>query len=703
MQRLLKKAYQNPYFAIAVMALSAFVLTTLLGLTNAFEVLELKSYDVRFSLRGAEENPQDNIVVVAIDDQSFTSIPYRFPYPRSLFARAIENLVEAGARLIVVDIEFTEPDHFSPQEDARLAEAIRKAGNVILAGKIVTELGQNITANTYLLKPLEPLLQAGADWALVNTVEDIDGFTRRYILYIPLQNQQYYPLAVKAYRQLSGITSDIEISDGAARLDLLHIPRIANTMLINYRGPAGTFPTYSFANVIDDADFDLGADEDTDIFEMHKEWGTFQDKIVFIGASAEELQDNKFTPFFSVGGIRRKTPGVEVHANALSTLLRGDFIRPLDRRVTLLYMLFLAFLVTFLGVRAKPWKASLLMAFLVAAYITLVYAAFVQFNLWVEVVEPLSTIMLSYVASVAYRVVLERREKGRVKRVFQQYVAPSVVENLLAKGEMPKFGGERRELTVLFSDIRSFTSYCERHDAESVVYTLNEYLTAMVEIIFRHKGTLDKFVGDEIMALFGAPLYYEDHAVQACETACEMITNLRELQKKWSQNARDYFHIGIGINTGTMIVGNLGSQQLFDYTVIGDEVNLAARLEGANKQYWTSIIISESTYKKVEHRARVRELDLVRVKGKKKPVKIYELRSMEPLPDIEENLLIGVYERGLSYYKQRRWYDAMKEFKRVLRYFPSDGPSRVYIKRCLDFIENPPPDDWDGVYEFKSK
>ncbi|MDQ7053694.1 MAG: adenylate/guanylate cyclase domain-containing protein [candidate division KSB1 bacterium] len=171
---------------------------------------------------------------------------------------------------------------------------------------------------------------------------------------------------------------------------------------------------------------------------------------------------------------------------------------------------------------------------------------------------------------------------------------------------------------MLFSDIRSFTSYCERHDAESVVYTLNEYLTAMVEIIFRHKGTLDKFVGDEIMALFGAPLYYEDHAVQACETACEMITNLRELQRKWSKNARDYFHIGIGINTGTMIVGNLGSQQLFDYTVIGDEVNLAARLEGANKQYWTSIIISQSTYRQVQGRARVRELDLVRVKGKKK-------------------------------------------------------------------------------------
>ncbi|MDQ7053695.1 MAG: CHASE2 domain-containing protein [candidate division KSB1 bacterium] len=440
MQRLLQNWTRHPYFVMAIMAVAAFVLAVLLGLADAFRVLELKSYDVRFTLRGAEEKPADNIVVVAIDDQSFSSIPYRFPYPRSLFARAIKNLAEAGARLIVVDIEFTEPDHLSPQEDLRLAEAIRQAGNVILAGKIVTELGQNISSNTYLLQPLDRLMQAGADWALVNTVEDMDGFTRRYILFIPLHDRQFYPLAVKAYMQFTGITREIEISNGMARLDMLPIPRIANTMLINYRGPAGTFPTYSFANIVDDAEFDLGPEEDTDIFEMHKEWGTFRDKIVFIGASAEELQDNKFTPFFSTGGVRRKMPGVEVHANALSTLLRGDFIKPMDRRVTLLYMLLFAILVTLLGVRAKPWKASVVLALLVAAYVGVAYLSFVKWHLWLEVVEPLATILLSYVGSVAYRVVLERREKGRVKRVFQQYVAPSVVDNLLAKGEMPKFG-----------------------------------------------------------------------------------------------------------------------------------------------------------------------------------------------------------------------------------------------------------------------
>ncbi|RMD98277.1 MAG: adenylate/guanylate cyclase domain-containing protein [Calditrichaeota bacterium] len=703
MSELIAKIFKNRVLSGALLASFTILLSLLANLTEALRSLELKSYDVRFKLRGAQEMKDSDIVIVALDDQTFSSIAAKYPYPRSLYARAIKNLASAGAKLIIVDIEFTEPDSKNPEQDELLAAAIQEAGNVILAGKIVTEFGYHGTQNSYLLKPVDNLLSHGARWALVNVIEDPDGFIRRYIIFQPLNDQFYYPLAIAAYQQLFRAESNVKMSDGVVALGNLKIPHIANTMLINFRGPAGTFPTYSFSNIVDDAEYDLGSDEDTDIFEMHKEWGTFKDKIVFIGASAEELQDNKFTPFFEYAGQKRKMPGVELHANALSTLIKGDFIRHLDYRFNLGLMVLFGFLLTFLGLRARPLIGSILFFSISFLFISSAYWLFIKLHLWIEVTGPLSTLFLSYVGSVVQRVVIERREKGRVKKVFQQYVAKSVVDNMLATGEMPRFGGERRELTVLFSDIRSFTSYCERHDPENVVYTLNEYLTSMVDIIFRNQGTLDKFVGDEIMALYGAPLYFPNHAMKACETACEMITNLRELQKQWSKNAKDFFQIGIGINTGKMIVGNLGSQQLFDYTVIGDEVNLAARLESANKQYWTSIIISESTFLQVKSKAKVRELDLVRVKGKKKPVKIYELRSMSKLPAIEEELIIGVYNEGLELYKQRKWYEAIKAFKRVMRYFPSDGPSRVYIKRCLDFIETPPPENWDGVYEFKTK
>jgi adenylate cyclase len=316
---------------------------------------------------------------------------------------------------------------------------------------------------------------------------------------------------------------------------------------------------------------------------------------------------------------------------------------------------------------------------------------------------PFITLLLTYGFNIIHQVLTEQQEKGLYRKTFQQYVARSVVDTMLNSGELPRFGGERKNLTVLFSDIRSFTTFSEKYPPEAVVTHLTEYLSAMVDVIFRHDGTLDKFVGDEIMAVYGAPYYFDNHAERACVTALDMVAELRHLQKRWSQKQMEYFHIGIGINTGKVIVGNLGSIQLFDYTVIGDEVNLGARLEGANKHYSTTIIISEKTYQEVQGKAIVRELDQVRVKGKKKPVRIYELRGMHSLPSIEKELLVDIYSHGLELFQSRNWVPALKQFRRILRYFPSDGPSRVYIQRCLDFIEKPPPENWDGVFEFAVK
>lgn len=677
-----------------------------LGATTTFQNLERKAYDMRFVLRGPEDAANSPITVVAIDEKALASLPQKLPYPRTYYAKLVDNLTAAGARLIIFDIAFTEPSVTDPNEDRVFARAAQRSGRVIFAGKVVNEVAKNDILNVYLSKPLAPLVE-NADWGLVNVPEDDDGFIRSYLLYQEVNQQKYLPLALRAYIRLTtgkAVLDHVARNGAALRLNNIEIPYYGpNTFLINFRGPAGTFPTFSLADVLDDNTFDLGPIEDTDIFEEHLHSQTFKNKIVFIGASVEELQDNKFTPFFSYAGQKRKIPGVEVHANALSTLLRRDFIKVSPFWVNLLLIGAASFLTM---VIVLPTRASIGMLFGVLEVLTLFVAAIALFSikqLWIPVAGPVIAIVLSYIGNTAELVFFERRERRFVRKVFSQFVAKSVVDKMLASGENPKLGGEKRELSILFSDVRGFTTYCEKHPEEVVVQRLNEYLTEMVEIVFRNQGTLDKFIGDAVMALFGAPMYYAEHAEKACVTACEMIASLRGIQKRWSAKAEDYFQIGIGINTGTVIVGNMGSQQKFEYTVIGDEVNLASRLEGANKQYWTSIIISESTYVQVRKKARVRELDLVKVKGKKKPARIFELCSMEKLPAIEEDLLIGVYQQGLACYKKQDWYSALKEFKRVLRYFPSDGPSRVYVSRCLDFITTPPPADWDGVYEFKTK
>jgi len=695
----LSQALANKWILGSAISLFSILLAFVLSFTTAFENLELKSYDLRFALRGPQRVDSLGVVIVDIDDQSFFDLPSRWPFPRTYYARLIDNLTRAGARLILFDIIFSEPTASNPAEDLALAAAAARSRRVVFAGKKAFDLASGGTLNTYLIKPIKPLLQSGSAWGIVNIDEDLDGFVRRYLLFEEWEGSRHLPLAMMAYRWLKrGPQEQAEAAAGVPQYD-------DNSFLINFRGPARTFPTYSFASVLDDRNFQLvEAELDTNYFEtVYLPNRVFANKVVFVGASAEELQDVKFTPFYSAGKSRHKLPGVEVHANALATLLLGDAVQRTPFWIEWLVLLASGFGTMALVLTSRTFTGMLgtglaLLLVLIAALV-----CFIKFLVWLPVVAPGLAILLSYVGNNAQLIITERRERWRTKRVFQQYVSESIVNSILASGAMPKFGGEKRELTVLFSDIRGFTTYCEKHAPETVVQHLNEYLTEMTEIIKKQQGTLDKYVGDEIMAVYGAPYAYPNHAEKACETAVEMIDRLRELQKRWSANAQDYFQIGIGINTGHMIVGNLGSQQLFDYTVIGDEVNLGARLEGANKEYWTSIIISESTYAQAKARARVRELDLVRVKGKKRPVKIYELRSMEPLPQIEEDLIIQVYSQGLALYRQADWVGALQQFKRVLRYFPSDGPSRVYVTRCFNFIETPPPPNWDGVYEFKSK
>jgi len=273
---------------------------------------------------------------------------------------------------------------------------------------------------------------------------------------------------------------------------------------------------------------------------------------------------------------------------------------------------------------------------------------------------------------------------------------------MLKNPEKLKLGGDRKELTILFSDIRGFTTISESLDPEGLVHLLNEYLTKMTDMVFKYDGTLDKYIGDAILAIYGAPLYDDDHPAKACYSALDMMEGLRELRKEWGARGMPLIDIGIGINTGSMVAGNMGSQTRFDYTVMGDSVNLGSRLEGSNKEYGTHIVISEYTHHYVNDLFVSRQLDSVRVKGKRLPIKIFEVISRKDTfeGDLER---VRIFEEGLGLYLNRQWRQAIQAFEAVLGIEPTDTPSKIYIQRCTDYVKSPPPEDWDGVYTMSEK
>jgi adenylate cyclase len=287
--------------------------------------------------------------------------------------------------------------------------------------------------------------------------------------------------------------------------------------------------------------------------------------------------------------------------------------------------------------------------------------------------------------------------------MFSHYMSETLIHDLLKHPEKLRLGGERRNLTVFFSDLAGFTSLSEQLTPEEVVTLLNRYLTAMTDIILAGGGLIDKYEGDAIMALWGAPLPQEDHAARACLAAIENQRRLADLRREFEASGLPPVYSRIGINTGEMIIGNMGSSQRFDFTVIGDSVNLASRLEGANKTYGTRVIISEDTYRQAAARVEARELDLLRVKGKEVPVRIYELLAPKGELDGRMGEVRDLFTEGLARYRRQEWAEAIRAFQQALELVPEDGPSKVFIERCRRFMEAPPPPSWDGVYRLTSK
>ncbi len=603
--------------------------------TNFWQFLEKKTQDTLFHLRG-EKTISEEIVIVAIDDETFTCLDI-WPFPRSLYARLIKNLQKAEARQIVFDIQFTErsPDE---DEDLALASAAANFGNVIFAGELQKGIQDRYT-QARLISPISFLRQKTLNWGIVNISPDHDGYIRRYTLFeIFAENEPYFSIGIVALANLKQFDTEWNWQD-KIRLHRKYLQVIGkeipiidrNRTIINFYGEPGTFPRYSFFDVIDDETFsELGIGNpifQVNAFESLLEAEVFKDKIVLIGATAPVLQDLHHTPLTETDLM----PGVEIHANFMEMVLQEDYLTIFSPLLYLLLLFLVSFIVYYIYMHLKPLWSLLLMTFLIGIYVYVVYYLFTERNLLVSAIQIPASLIIIYIVGLIHQYWKASKEKRQIKHAFMHYMAPDLVTELLKNPHKLKYGGSLQEITVLFSDIRSFTSYSEKHSPGETVTILHEYLTEMVDIIVANKGILDKFVGDEVMALYGTPIKLENAALSACKTAIEMRIKLKELQKKWKQEGKDIFEIGIGINTGQAVVGNLGSQQIFDYTAIGDTINLGARLEAINKEYATQnkIIISEYTLEKVTDLVDVKYLDEVKVVGKENPVKIYELINIK--------------------------------------------------------------------------
>lgn len=563
----------------------------LLLFTSFFYVIELKAYDQLFRARGRlEVSPE--IVIVAIDNESMGWIG-KWPWPRTYHATLVSNLKAAGAGVIAFDVLFDNVSSIDPAHDQIFAREVKKAGNVILGSSFFEKVDPRLGRITGQQLPIPPLAAAAARVGFTNPPVDQDGFIRRYFPFHDGEDQRYSSLALQAVSLYRPAAYPIPLDK-------------EGSVFINYAGGEGTYRTVPFNQVMDNS-------------IVRRMPDLFKGKMVLVGATTTDLHDLFPVPFSMA------LPGVEIHANVADMILKGRYLKRVPPFFQALLLLGVGLVSGGVLVRLSALRGLFLAGGEIVFLFLLAFYLFAFRSTWLILVAPVLTVFLTYGAVLLYRFVTEEREKRRIRGIFSRYVSRQVVDEILKESQELALGGRRKEVTVLFSDIRNFTTMSERMKPEEVVAILNEYFAAMVEVIFRHEGTLDKYIGDAIMAVFGSPLSRPDDAERAVRAAVDMQTELKRLQAKWQLEGREPFDIGIGINTGEVVVGNIGSEKRMEYTVIGDNVNLASRLEGLNKQYQSHIIVSESVYEKLKDKVNVRPLEAVTVKGKTRPVMIYEV------------------------------------------------------------------------------
>ncbi len=701
--------------AVAVLIAAVRLLTP-----TPFEMLDLKALDLRYRLRGAT-TPGSEVVIVGIDETSLARIG-RWPWPRSRLATLIDELTEAGAAGIGLDIMFDQPDHsidmaaletvvaavpdqtatdllgrlrLDLDNDARLAAALRRSGRVVLGhffelgrpgapaaplaappsselsvraiGGASVERADRFETASHAYLTIPALAGAAAGAGHVNFLVDADGIYRRVPLAIRVRDRLAPALALEMLRLArGGGAAQVTLApDGvqALRIGALEAAVDGGARLwVNYLGPPHTFPHVAAVDVI----------------EGRVPAGALAGKLALVGFTATGF-DKSATPFVPVA------PGVELQATVLDNMLHASSLRrpwwtvPAEAMIIVLLGIVLG-----VGLRRLGTPAALLLALGVALLCAWGgQRLFESARLAVGGAYVLGAVFCCTLAGAVARAISEEREKRWIRKAFRHYLNPEVTEILARAPDRLRLGGERREITILFVDIRDFTGISETLRPEMLGELLNTYLGAMTDVVFRHDGLLDKYIGDAVMAFWGAPVLAQNNAVRCCRAALEMTATLRELREGWRPLGRPLIEIGIGINTGEAAVGNFGSPQRFNYTAVGDDVNLASRLEGLNKEYATEVLITERTRQAIGDEFITREIDQVLVKGRTQHVVVHELLGCRA--DDQDGRLAARaagFSTALGAFRREAWAEAVDLLRTLRERYPEDRAAAAFLARC---------------------
>ncbi len=704
---------------------------------NPLEELELKYLDIRFSNKNVVDiKDSADVIILGISQDDYDQIiePYNsWPWPRSYFAKVINNLKDAGVKAIGIDLLMSNDDKYSIENDKLLETAISETKIVVVAGVLDVEAEMQYEVGNYSIKNRNynyrnKFYAVDSSVGIVQIGSDKDGIYRRYEPFvISSVNEKILPtFSFAVLNKYFGIKASklVKFSDDYFELGNTKIPRYdKSSMLINYYGPNETFEYFKFSDVLDDKDFQT-KDElyyETDINTWDDEYsgllqsGKFKNKIVLIGSILPE--DRDFHPVAFSQGKRKgdnQMLGVEIHANAIQNVIWNDFLIREQQSTEIFIILSLSFLSYFVFsffkqnkklniIFAEVINLSFLLLLIIAFYFLGIYL-FVENNYIISIISPIATLIVGYFSTTAYYVISVRKHNAMIKGMFGQYVSKQLVTELLNNPEKLSLGGMKKNITIMFSDIEGFTAISEKMKPEELVEFINKYLSIMTSIVLEQKGTLDKYLGDSLMAFWGAPLDVDIKELHACHTAILMQKKMDELKNTFSSEAARKVRTRIGINSSDVVVGNIGGEERFDYTVIGDGVNLASRLESANKFYGTTIMISETTYAKVKNDVLVRIIDRIIVKGKTKPITVYELIGLNNEPDaLEKFKKYENYIKGYSEYKNRNFEVAKKLFQKSLDENSTDSLSKIYFERSENYIKNPPAKDWNCVSHLERK